>query len=305
MKIDRLLGITIYLLNHGVVSARVLAEEFEVSIRTILRDMETLSLAGIPVTSLYGTEGGYKILENYKLDSKLMDAEDYSYILTALQGLQSGYNKKGIRDTFEKIHHNAPDKKLKQNIFVDLSACHEGNHIDEYIKSIEKSITDKKCIHFNYTNSNNKTSGKEVEPIGLQYKWYAWYLLAYCHLSKNYRWYKLIRMRELSETNIPFSIEHESSDILMKRIEEEDNQSYTTIKLKCKNEIKIPVQEYLRGKILVENEEYFILQIEEPTQERMWFSLLLGIGNDIEVQETDTIKERMKTVARGIYDLYL
>jgi predicted DNA-binding transcriptional regulator YafY len=62
MKIDRLLGITIYLLNHGVSSARVLAEEFEVSVRTILRDIETLSLAGIPITSLYGSGGGYKIM---------------------------------------------------------------------------------------------------------------------------------------------------------------------------------------------------------------------------------------------------
>ncbi|WMJ88358.1 helix-turn-helix transcriptional regulator [Anaerocolumna sp. MB42-C2] len=304
MKIDRLLGITIYLLNHGVVSARVLAEEFEVSIRTILRDMETLSLSGIPITSLYGTGGGYKILDNYKLDSKLMDEEDYSYILTALQGFQSGYNQKGVRDTFEKILHNTSDKEIKQNIFMDLTVCHEGNYMDDYLKCIEKSITDKNCIQFTYTNSNNQTSAKEVEPIALQYKWYAWYLLAYCHMSKNYRWYKLIRMRELVETNIPFSREHEAAEQLIKRIEAEDNQSYITIKLKCKNEVKIPVQEYLRGVILEENDNFFILQLQEPTQERMWFSLLMGFGKDIEVLEPDILKERMKTVARGLYDLY-
>ena len=96
MKIDRLLGITIYLLNHDIVNTKVLADRFEVSVRTIIRDAETLSLAGIPITTMYGTNGGYKILDSFKMNNQLVDGEDCSYILTALQGLNSGYKNKRI-----------------------------------------------------------------------------------------------------------------------------------------------------------------------------------------------------------------
>ncbi len=148
MKIDRLLGITLYLLNREVVSAAVLAEEFEVSVRTILRDIDSLSLAGIPITSLYGSGGGYKIMENYKLNSNLMDDKDYSHILTALQGLKTGLNKKGVQETFEKIQHSASGKMRKQNIFLDFSVMHEGLSLDSYMKIIEEAILHMKCIKF-------------------------------------------------------------------------------------------------------------------------------------------------------------
>jgi predicted DNA-binding transcriptional regulator YafY len=304
MKIDRLLGITVYLLNHGVVSASVLAEEFEVSVRTILRDIETLSLSGIPITSLYGSGGGYKILENYKLNSQLIDEEDYSYILTALQGLKTGLHNKGIRETFEKILHTTNNKSSKQNIFLDFSVMHEGFDMDNYMKQIEQSITDRRCIKFEYTDSLNHTTKKLVDPLALQYRWYAWYLLGYCHTRQDYRWYKVIRMRNLMETDDSITLQHEPAESLMKRLEETDNQAYINIKLKCDTKIKVPVQEYLRGEIVSENEEYFILSLKEPAHERMWYSLLMGFGNGLEVLEPDSLRESLKNIAKDIYNLY-
>lgn len=304
MKIDRLLGITIYLLNHDVVSASVLAEEFEVSVRTILRDIETLSLAGIPVTALYGSGGGYKILENYKLNSNLMDDEDYGYILTALQGLKTGLNKKGVQETFEKILYSASGKKAKQNIFLDFSVMHEGISLDIYMKQIEESISQMKCIKFDYTNARDNTSEKEVEPIALQYRWYAWYLLGYCHMAMDYRWYKVVRMRNLNKTDLPFLSEHEPAQSLIERMEAADNQSYMTIKLKCCSDIKVPVQEYLKGEIISENEKDFILSLQESPHERMWYSLLLGFGNKIEVLEPEALRVRLRNLAKDIYELY-
>lgn len=304
MKIDRLLGITLYLLNHEVVSAAVLAEEFEVSVRTILRDIDSLSLAGIPIVSLYGSGGGYKIMENYKLNSSLMDDEDYSYILTALQGLKTGLNKKEVQETFEKIQYSASGKKNKQNIFLDLSVMHEGLSLDTYLKIIEEAILHMKCITFDYTNARDNTSVKEIEPLALQYRWYAWYLLGFCKTKGDYRWYKIIRMRNLKVLEVPFSKEHESPEDLISRLEAYSQGDLISIKLKCDNSVKVPVQEYLKGEILSENNEYFIVGLKEPAYERMWYSLLMGFGNKVEVLEPDSLRNRLKAMAKDILELY-
>ncbi|KWX85667.1 hypothetical protein AMQ83_23380, partial [Paenibacillus riograndensis] len=92
MKMDRLLGIVVYLLNRETVRARELAEKFEVSPRTIQRDMASISLAGIPVGSQQGLNGGYYIMDSYKMNRQLLQSEDYTYILAALKGLLSGYD---------------------------------------------------------------------------------------------------------------------------------------------------------------------------------------------------------------------
>jgi predicted DNA-binding transcriptional regulator YafY len=103
MKIDRLLGITIHLLNHDKSSAKILASKFEVSLRTIQRDIESLCQAGIPVVSYVGAEGGYKILESFKMDRQIAGDVDYQYIILALQGLASAYENPKVETTLEKM----------------------------------------------------------------------------------------------------------------------------------------------------------------------------------------------------------
>lgn len=96
MKIDRLMAIAIYLLNHGKTSAQKLAEEFEVSTRTIMRDMDTLDQAGIPIQSSYGADGGYQIIDTYVMEKQLANNRDYAFIVTALKGLASAYTERNV-----------------------------------------------------------------------------------------------------------------------------------------------------------------------------------------------------------------
>ena len=103
MKIDRLLGIIIYLLNSKTASAREMAEKFEVSVRTIQRDMDTLGMAGIPIYSEHGAAGGYRIIESYTLDRQIINSNDIHFITTALKGLCSAYDNRDLSKTLEKI----------------------------------------------------------------------------------------------------------------------------------------------------------------------------------------------------------
>lgn len=124
MKTERLYAITIYLLNHGRTSAKVLAKHFEVSVRTIQRDMDSLCLAGIPIISVSGASGGYEISRQFGLEKNFATPNDYSYILTALKGLVSATNDQKVKDIVEKITHVS--KQNDTNIILDFSVLREG-----------------------------------------------------------------------------------------------------------------------------------------------------------------------------------
>lgn len=175
MKIDRLLGIIIYLLNRNVASSQALAEKFEVSQRTIQRDMDAIDQAGIPIISYKGANGGYGIAEGYRMDRQLTSSDDYQNIITALKGLCSGYESKKLNATLEKfLSLTLPQHGIKQKLLLDFGVLKEDSNISSCIKIIEKAIETEKAVEFNYTNADNNTSRRIVEPIILTYKWYAW-----------------------------------------------------------------------------------------------------------------------------------
>ncbi len=136
MKIDRLLAITMFLLNRETVSASALAERFEVSKRTIQRDIDTLNQAGIPITSVYGVEGGYEIMDGFKLTKQIAGVDDYLNIIIALKGLSTAYESQKINETLDKALYAMQGGE--QQIFIDFSAAREGTLVNEYLHIIEK-----------------------------------------------------------------------------------------------------------------------------------------------------------------------
>lgn len=175
MKIERLYAITVYLLNHGRTSANELAKHFEVSVRTIQRDMDSLCCSGIPIISVAGAAGGYEISPHFRLDKHLVTSNDYSYILTALEGLVSATNDRNAKHTLEKISHI--HKQNDRNIILDFSVLREGEQAA--LQALQTAIVQKRMVDFIYTNNDHETRAHRVEPVAALYRWYAWYLLAY------------------------------------------------------------------------------------------------------------------------------
>lgn len=167
MKIDRLLGETIYLLNHGRTSAQILAKYFEVSVRTIVRDMDTLSMAGIPIIANCGADGGYDVMDTFKMQRQVAGQTDYNYIICALQGLATAYENKNIEATLEKMKALTDHKE--SSMLMDLSVVHENRDINEMLYLLNHSIEVKHIISFLYTNSRNEEKQIEVEPVCVIY----------------------------------------------------------------------------------------------------------------------------------------
>ncbi len=304
MKIDRLIGITMYLLNRNIVPAKELAERFEVSVRTIVRDIVALSMAGIPISSSTGVAGGYEILDTFKLNKQITTVEDYLSVITALKAMCSVYDNKRLNDTLEKLLATGHDTDSEQRLFIDFGVVTEDCEISNYVRMLEGAIEHGRVVAFEYTDSAGRANSRTVEPLALNYRWYAWYLLAFCRYKNDYRFFKLNRISELRITDDVFLHNHGNIPELLERQWNSDNRSCIAVKLICKAEARVAVTEYLKPRIIeqLDNGD-LIMEIHAVENERMWYSLLMGFGGSVRVLEpqwvVDMIKGKCEDILRG------
>ena len=295
MKIDRLMGIVVYLLNNGRTSAQKLAEEFEVSSRTIMRDLESLDQAGRPIQSFYGVEGGYQIMDSFILEKQVATSHEYDWILTALKGMASAYASTRLEQILAKvkIFNHTEDTSVS----MDLSVAREDDKINEQLKVLEDAIEKKHVVRFSYTNSHDEIKQIQAEPVCLQYKWYNWYLIAYCENYHDYCMFKLVRMDSLQQTDIKNTKIHNLSDIKMR----DNNEKIVHIKLYGKAIVKAKCREYLNGCITQEFENGdFEFCFSVPEHETFWYGVILSLGNKVRIIEPQEIKERIIKTCKEI-----
>ncbi len=313
MKTERLYAITIYLLNHGRTPASELAEHFEVSLRTIQRDMESLCLSGIPVISVAGAAGGYEIAERFRLDHHFATSDDYSCILTALQGLVSATGGQKARHTLEKIA--SVSKPEDSCLLLDFSVLREGD--TALLQALQSAIAGKRMVRFVYTNNNNETRTHSVEPVAVLYRWYAWYLLAYSRVKGDYRTYKLVRMSGLEITDTPFAKEHEPAALILEKNDGADSRKYLNVLVKCSPAAVSRIKEYLNGTILRENPEEppknttdeaddrsVLMELTVVENEQLWLGTLLSLGDHVEVLAPEKLRRQLLETAENIVSLY-
>lgn len=291
MKIERLLAITNYLLLNKRVTAQMLSVRFNVSTRTVMRDINTLSLAGIPVVTYYGSDGGYEILDSFKLDRQLVGKNDFSYIVTALQGLLTAFNNDELNETLEKMQAIEPEGTT--DIVLDFGVLKENNNTNDKLILLQRAINIQQKVIFSYTNADNEVKSYDVEPVATMYKWYNWYLLCYYPKYEDYRIYKIVRMRDLSITEQGNSKIHSVGEAKKKWEQAEHKQKIIRVKLLCKSSIKTKCEEYLNGKIVEEYEDgEFIFEINVPENEHFWYGTILAFANQAKVIEpTDLIEK--------------
>lgn len=303
MKIDRLLGITIYLLNHGRTAASFLAQRFEVSTRTIIRDIDTLCLAGIPVVSNCGAEGGYEIMDTFKMQQQIAGEIDYNYVVCALQGLASAYANKDIEATLEKMQSLTPN--VDNTMLMDLSVAHENRDTNQMLFILNQSIQKKHIINFSYTNSNDEIKEMAVEPVSTIYKWYNWYLIGYCSKHKDYRMYKVVRMDNIKISEKENTRIHNIQEVNVILQNAPDERKKVTIILRCKEKLKSKCREYFHAAII---EEYdngdFECKIVVPENEQFWYGVILSFGENVKVVAPPELVNRIKENCSGILQIY-
>ncbi len=304
MKIDRLLGIVLLLAGRGPLSGRALAERFEVSQRTIQRDMEVLCAAGVPVVSLQGSRGGYSVPESFRMTA-LADASDREHVTVALRGLLSAFSSEKVERTLDKVLA-LPGRPGEECIFLDFSTLREQPAVHEALPLIERAIRQRVQIAFHYVDAEGGASRRVAEPVALTYRWYAWYLLAFCTAKRDYRLFKLVRMSALRVIATPFTVPHGSARTLLEEHgAREGGPAGYPVTLLCRAAVRTQAMEYLSGTVEGEMPDGdFILRMRAYPGERMWYALLLSFGEDVQVLEPTALKTQLREHAEKIAALY-
>lgn len=200
MKLDRLIGIITTLQQKGKVTAPYLAEKFEVSKRTISRDIEALCLAGIPIVTEQGAGGGISIMDGFSIDTTVFTEEELRSVFVGLKSLDSvSKNSKSALLT-EKIGGVVP---VTENMLIDLSAFYKEDLSDK-IELLKKAIDSRRRVTFRYYYEKGEED-KLIEPALVIFKWSSWYVLGFCPDRDDFRMYKLTRLWELSITDEEFT----------------------------------------------------------------------------------------------------
>ena len=203
MKIDRLIGILSVLLQEEKTTAPELAERFEVSRRTINRDIEDLCKAGIPIRTTQGTGGGISIMDGYRMDRTILTSKDMQMILAGLRSLDSVSGSSYYGRLMEKIQAGSSEFIIgRDSILIDLSSWYRET-LAPKIETIQDAIEDRHLIRFRYFAPSGE-SRRTVEPYYLVFRWSSWYLWSWCADRMDYRLFKLNCMDQVTETDQEF-----------------------------------------------------------------------------------------------------
>jgi predicted DNA-binding transcriptional regulator YafY len=204
MQVSRLFETVYILLDKKTVTAGELAEHFEISVRTVYRDIECLSRAGIPVYMTKGKGGGISLLPGYVMDKAVLTDEEKAEILVSLKAVSSiDPNGSG---TLEKLGHLF-GKENNNWIEIDFSSWKNGEKERTVFDAVKIATIKKKALSFQYFNGKGENTTRKVYPLKLCFKGQGWYLYGYCCIKNDYRFFKLSRIRDLEVLDETFDIE--------------------------------------------------------------------------------------------------
>ena len=191
-----MLGILMILLQHNRVTIPYLADKFEVSRRTISRDIDALCLAGIPVITHQGAGGGISLIESFKLDKSVLSRDELRSIIAALKGIGTVTSNSQIERLLDKFHIKSDAvQSLHEPIMIDLGSYYKGD-LTQKIEKIKTAVLEQRQIEFNYYYGKGETK-RCIEPYYVVFQWAAWYVFGFCLMRQDWRLFKLTRLWNL------------------------------------------------------------------------------------------------------------
>lgn len=299
MKMDRLIGILSILLQREQVTAPELAEQFEVSRRTIQRDIEALCRAGIPITTVQGAGGGISIMEGYRVDRTVLTAPEMQAILAGLRSLDSVSGTRRYAQLMEKL--SAGNSTLISggtHMLIDLSSWYKSS-LAPKIEAIQNAMEQHHLVHFTY-DAPKGTSVRSVEPYYLVFHWSTWYLWGWCQTRQDFRLFKLNRMTDLS-TGDPFTPRPAPlPDLDPERIYPVQYQVCVRFGPACRWRL---VEEYGADSFTVQTDGSLLFRRGFPDADSV-ISWILTFGDSAELLEPTELREQLGSLVSQLAQRY-
>lgn len=298
MKINRLLEIVTLLLNRETITAKELADHFEVSTRTIYRDIDALSAAGVPVYTNKGNSGGISLLEDYTLNKTLLSKTESEGLLLAIKAM--GATSYPEADTIlNKISSIFKDNKAHNWIEVDFEGWSSKVNEQDRFSKIRDAIISNQIINFDYINGNGDKSNRSAEPVKLIFNAYTWYLIAYCLKRNSHRMFRLSRIKNVQVTNQHFTA---------REVQEHEKQGnyapLVDLKLRCNEKVLSRLYDTFDEQCINKNADgSYDLTVSIPEEEWL-YGYILSFGGYAKVLEPEHLCKIIKTRAKEILEKY-
>jgi len=298
LKINRLLEIVTILLNRETVTAKALADRFEVSTRTIYRDIDALSSAGVPVYTNKGNSGGISLLADYTLNKTLLSKSESEGLLLSLKAM--GATSYPEADAIlEKLSSIFKSSQAHDWIAVDFEGWSSKANEQDRFSKIRDAIINSQIISFDYVNANGDKSSRCAEPVKLIFNAYTWYLIAYCLKRNEHRMFRLSRIKNVELTGQHFT---------RREIPEHETQGphapLVELKLRCNEKVLHRLYDTFDEDCISKNDDGSLdLTVTMPENEWV-YGYILSFGGGAEVMEPKHIREIIKASAKEILDKY-
>ncbi|UQZ37283.1 YafY family transcriptional regulator [Paenibacillus sp. PK3_47] len=302
MKLERLISIIYKLLNHEVLSAAVLAEEYQVSPRTIYRDIDVICAAGFPVVSYQGTKGGYGMMDGYKMDKSLLGTYDVNSLVTVLHSLSTVFEDERAQGTIERLQSLGPEHQAS-SLSVDFETRRTA---PEALRLLRTAVTGHKVVTFEYINAKSERSVRKLEPVRLDFKFSNWYVYGYCRSRRDYREFRLSRMLNLLLTPETFENHQAAADEAAAAGTERAGQLEKVV-IRVRPEALAEVIDHFNTYDKQFHEDgsmTLTLSVYQPLQAGWLRSILLGFGSGAEVLEPQELRVILKEQLQKTLKLY-
>ena len=298
MKDNRLFRILYYILEKEKVTANELADKFEVSVRTIYRDIDSISSVGVPIFTTQGKGGGIKIDNEFILNKSLFDTNEKEQIIAALQGLE----KTNEAYKSELITKLSALFKIKNSnwIEIDFTSWGSNNTYQDLFNALKTTIINKNIISFSYNSSKAEKINRKVKPIRLLFKEQDWYLYAFCLLRNDFRYFKLSRMKDLEVLAINYEDNFENA-VLKKELKYEN---IVNIKLKFDKSVAFRVYDEFNEAIEEDEKGNLYVEIKIPNNYKL-YNYIFSFGSNVEILETKEIRNQFKNMINEIAKKYI
>lgn len=299
-KIERLISIVMILLQKEVVSASEFSRLFNVTKRTIQRDMEALSYANIPIYAEYGPEGGYALMEGYKFDKRLLNHMDIENILVALGGFEGLIKNQEIQSTIQKIKGmaNADISPALNLTFYDWPGR---SQINEEILFIRQAIENNWLLKFEYVDQKGNKTYRLVEPYKVHFREMYWYLFGYSLERKDYRTFKLTRILNIQKDG--FFVPRTDWEFKHKK---QHNEQKNLVNVQLSIDIAVRdqfIERYGKNAVIKETARSFLATIELP-ETQYAYQFLAGFGNKVKIIKPKGFIEKYVIFLERVVKLY-
>lgn len=308
MKVDRLVSIIMILLDKKRVGAQELADMFEVSPRTIYRDIDAINMAGIPVRSTAGVGGGFEIMQEYKIDKKVFSADDLSALLMGLSSLSGMIRGDELVHALAKVRSFIPADRAKEielkvsQICIDLRPWTGNSNIQPYLEIIKSALRENRLLDFEYIAHHGNKTARTVEPYQLVLKGNHWYLQGYCRKRNDFRLFRLSRMSNLQM----------KEGIFVPRDYQKPQLDFDDIWATMQTRIKIRIHKSVMDRVLdfctyedfsSDGDEHYMVNFPFAEND-YYYGILLSFGDKCECLEPLHIRAEIKRRIHDIATIY-